>query len=94
MAKKYQRTYSIFTRKPLNLEPENMSMKMYIARVVCPVVLATTLACSVVFAETTAGEIEELRVAAEQGNVYVQLGLGLAYNLGIGVAQDHREAVR
>ncbi len=79
--------------KSLNFELGNMNMKIHIARVICSVVLATTLACSVVFAETTAGEIEEWRVAAEQGHADAQFNLGFAYFRGKGVAQDKNEAV-
>ena len=38
-------------------------------------------------------DIEQLRKAAEQGNIAAQFNLALMYAKGLGVSQDYQEAV-
>ncbi len=64
-------------------------------RVLIFVALVAAMAFSAAAEQTfTAEQIEKWRTRADLGEARAQLAMGSAYSLGVGVAKDHREAVR
>jgi len=60
---------------------------------ICFVLLLTTFS-SVYGGDCSVGDIDDCRVKAEQGHSWAQYNLGLAYNNGMGVLRNDKEAFK
>ncbi len=63
-------------------------------RFIAKIALLAPMMCAVASAQSTADEVAEWRISAEQGDAAAQTNLGDAYDTGEGITQDKREAVR